>query len=99
MNVTLVSLAALLVLAVTTSAATVTETHEVVVAVASARVNVNTASVRELMTLDGVSRKLAEKIVEHRKANGPFAKPADVRKVPGMDADVWQKNRERIVVK
>jgi competence protein ComEA len=99
MNPSLASVAVVLALAAVAPAAATTRTDEVVVAIAGERVNVNTASVKELMTLEGIGRKLAEKIVEHRKANGPFGKPSDVRKVPGMDADVWLKNRERIVVK
>jgi competence protein ComEA len=62
-------------------------------------VNVNTADVKSLMTLDGVGRKVAEKIVEYRQAHGPFKKPDDVRKVDGIGGGLWERNRERIVVK
>ena len=101
MKPSLVALQLLLPLALVTAApaATVTRTEEVVVTTAVARVNINTAGVKELMTLEGVGRKLAEKIVEHRTANGAFRKPADLRKVPGVDPDLWEKNRERITVK
>src|SRR5919204_1248837 len=44
------------------------------------KVNINTADVKALMSLDGVGRKLAEKIVEYRTAHGPFKKPEEVRK-------------------
>ena len=80
------------------STLTVTRTDAIVVAAAD-RVNINTAGVKELMALEGVGRKLAEKIVEHRTANGSFKKPADLRTVPGVGAELWEKNRERIVVK
>jgi competence protein ComEA len=62
------------------------------------KVNINTASVKELMTLDGVGRKLAEKIVEYRGSHGHFKKAADVRKVEGFGGGLWEKNRERVVV-
>jgi len=62
-------------------------------------VNINTADVKSLMTLDGVGRKVAEKIVEYRQAHGPFAKPEDVRKVEGIGGGLFERNRERIVVK
>jgi competence protein ComEA len=65
----------------------------------AAKVNINTADVQELMTLAGVGRPLAEKIVQHRDANGPFKKPADLRKVEGVGRALWEKNRARIVVK
>jgi competence protein ComEA len=66
---------------------------------AGARININTAGVTELMTLAGVSRGLAEKIVKHREANGLFKKPTDLRNVDGVGGAVWEKNRERIAVK
>ncbi len=62
-------------------------------------VNINTATVKDLMTLEGVGQKVAQKIVEYREANGLFKAPQDVRKVKGVGARLWQKNRERIVVK
>ncbi len=64
-----------------------------------APVNINTADVKALMTLDGVGRRVAEKIVEYRQKNGPFAKPEDVRRVSGIGKGLWERNRERIVVK
>jgi competence protein ComEA len=65
----------------------------------STRININTAGVKELMTLAGVSRGLAEKIVKHREANGLFKKPTDLRNVDGVGGALWEKNRERIAVK
>ena len=62
-------------------------------------VNINTADVKSLMTLDGVGHKVAEKIVEYRDAHGPFKKAEDVRKVEGIGGGLWERNRERIVVK
>ncbi|MBI1737151.1 MAG: helix-hairpin-helix domain-containing protein [Candidatus Rokubacteria bacterium] len=99
MNVSLASLVVPLVLATATAAVAATVTEEIVVVTAVGRVNINTAGVKELMTLEGVGRKVAEKVIEHRTAKGPFRKPADFRKVPGVGAEVWEKNRERIVVK
>src|SRR5262245_53788261 len=63
------------------------------------RVNVNTADVKQLMTLDGVGHRVAERIVEYRKANGPFKKPEDLRRVEGVGAGLLDRNRERIAVK
>jgi competence protein ComEA len=76
-----------------------TETLSASTVVGSGRVNINTASLTELMTLDGVGRKLAEKIVEHRQTHGPFRKPEDLRRVEGVGAALWEKNRARITVK
>ena len=63
------------------------------------KVNINTASVKDLMTLDGVGRRVAEKIVQYREAHGPFKKPEEIRKVEGIGGGLWEKNRERILVK
>ncbi len=65
----------------------------------SAPVNINTASVDELMSLDGIGRKVAEKIMEYRTTHGGFRKPAQIRRVDGIGAGLWERNRERIVVK
>lgn len=63
------------------------------------RVNINRADVKELMTLSGIGRKVAERIVEYRDAHGPFKKPEDLRKVDGIGAGLFERNRERIVIK
>ena len=62
-------------------------------------VNINAAGVKELLTLDGIGHKVAEKIVEYRTSNGPFKKAEEIRKVHGVGAGLWEKNRDRIVVK
>src|SRR4051812_37367063 len=40
----------------------------------TAKININAADVKSLMTLTGVGRKVAEKIVEYRDSHGPFKK-------------------------
>lgn len=72
---------------------------ELSTAATDAKVNINTADVKELMKLQGVGRSLAEKIVQYRDAHGPFKKAGDFRKVEGVGDGLWEKNRERIVVK
>lgn len=66
---------------------------------ADAKVNINTASVKELMTLQGIGHKVAERIVEYREAHGSFKKAEDLRKVEGVGQGLWDRNRERIVTK
>ena len=63
------------------------------------KVNINSADVKELMTLTGVGRKVAEKIVEYRDNHGPFKKADELRKVDGVGNGVWEKNRDRVVIK
>jgi len=63
------------------------------------KININTADVKALMTLNGVGRSLAEKIVKHRDEHGPFKKPEDLRHVEGVGSGIVEKNRDRISVK
>ena len=62
-------------------------------------ININTADVKELMKLEGVGRKVAEKIVEYREHHGRFQKPEELRKVEGIGSGLWERNRARIVIK
>jgi competence ComEA-like helix-hairpin-helix protein len=64
-----------------------------------AKVNINTAGVKELTTLDGIRPKVAERIVVYREAHGPFKKAEDLRKVEGVGKAVFERNRERVVTK
>jgi len=63
------------------------------------KININTADVTDLMKLHGIHHHLAEKIVKYRDEHGLFKKAEDLRKVDGVGGGLWDKNRERIVVK
>jgi competence protein ComEA len=63
------------------------------------KININTASVKDLQKLEGVGRGVAQRIVDYREANGPFKRGEDLRKVDGVGAATFERNRERIVVK
>ena len=65
----------------------------------AAPININTADVKELMKLEGVGRRVAEKIVEYRDTHGPFKKADELRKVEGVGNGLWERNRTRIVIK
>ena len=47
-------------------------------------VDLNSASARELESLPGIGPVMAERIVAHREANGPFASVDDIEGVPGI---------------
>ena len=51
---------------------------------ASGKVNLNTATMEELMTLPGIGEKRAAAIVADREANGPFRVPEDLTRVDGI---------------
>lgn len=63
------------------------------------KININTASAKELQKLDGVGHAVAERIVHYREEHGPFKRGEDLRKVEGIGVGLWERNRERIVVK
>ena len=62
-------------------------------------VNINTATVDELVQLDRVGPKYAARIVEFRDQNGPFKAPEDIMQVAGIGPKTFEANKDRIVVK
>ncbi len=57
----------------------------------NAKVNINTATIEELMSLKGIGKKKAESIVEHREKNGPFAAIEDLKGVNGVGEKIFSK--------
>lgn len=47
-------------------------------------INVNRASFEDLLTLNGIGEDLAQKILENREAQGPFASVSDLTRVSGL---------------
>ncbi|OPH40111.1 competence protein ComEA helix-hairpin-helix repeat region [Moraxella equi] len=64
----------------------------------SERVNINTASMGELATLNGVGAKTAQAIVDYREGFGRFERVDDLTKVKGIGAKTLEKNRHRLTV-
>lgn len=62
----------------------------------SGRININTAGVGELTTLTGIGETRAEEILRYREKNGPFKKPEDLMKVPGIKEGTYRKISDRI---
>ena len=61
-------------------------------------VNINTASLEELMTLKGIGASRAEDIVRYRQEAGGFTKIEDIMKVPGIKDAAFQKIKDNITV-
>ena len=66
---------------------------------ADGKININTANVEELVLLDRVGEKYAERIVAYRTENGPFEAPEDIMLVAGIGEKTFEANKDRIVVK
>ena len=52
------------------------------------KVDVNTASLEELMTLPGIGEKRAADIIAEREANGPYRFPEDLTRVSGIGESI-----------
>ena len=63
------------------------------------KININTASIEELVQLDRVGQKYAERIVAFRDANGPFEAPEEIMQVAGIGEKTFEANKDRIIVK
>lgn len=66
--------------------------------VLSGKVNINTASASELITLDGVGESTAAKIIAYRQANGSFASIEEIKKVSGIGDKKYEAIKDRITV-
>ena len=64
---------------------------------ATARVDLNSASVEELAQLPGIGPAKAQAIVSHRSAN-PFRKPEDLREVKGIGDKLYEQLKDQITV-
>ncbi|MEX0990678.1 MAG: ComEA family DNA-binding protein [Actinomycetota bacterium] len=62
------------------------------------KVNVNTADATELETLSGIGEVLAERIVEYRDDNGPFASVDDLLDVSGIGDATLEDIRSDVTV-
>lgn len=62
-------------------------------------VNINAASVEELDALPGVGPATAQRIIDDRESNGPFATPEDLMRVRGIGPKKFEEMRDAIVVR
>lgn len=50
----------------------------------AAKVNINTATVEELVTLNGIGEKKAQLFIDYREEQGLFMKLEDIKNIPGI---------------
>ncbi|MFR6392430.1 MAG: helix-hairpin-helix domain-containing protein [Roseburia sp.] len=62
------------------------------------RINLNTASKEQLMTLSGIGESKAETIISYREKNGAFQTIEDLMNIPGIKNGVFEKIKDNIRV-
>lgn len=61
-------------------------------------VNINTADISELTTLNGIGEKKAEKIIQYRKDNGSFENIEEIKNVSGIGEKTFESLKDFITV-
>lgn len=62
------------------------------------KININTASLAELVTLPGIGPVKAQAIIDYRNQNGPFRAVDDLLKVSGIGPKTLETIRDKITV-
>lgn len=65
----------------------------------STKININTASVEELIKLQGIGEATANKIISYRKENGKFQSIDELKNVPGIGDSKFENIKDLITVK
>lgn len=64
----------------------------------SGKININTASVQELMTLTGIGEAKASDIISYREEHGPFSETSDIMKIQGIKEGIYNKIKDKITI-
>ena len=62
------------------------------------KININTATLVELQELPRIGEKVAQRIIDFRKANGKFKSITDLLKVKGIGEKIFDLIKDRITV-
>lgn len=65
---------------------------------AEGKVNLNTATKEQLMTLKGIGESRAEDIIQYREEQGRFQKTEDIMKISGIKNAAYEKIKDDITV-
>ncbi len=64
----------------------------------SGKININTASLSELISLPGIGEKRAQKIISYREKAGNFKNKEDIKKVKGIGEGIYTKIKDMIEI-
>ncbi len=62
------------------------------------KVNINTATVKQLQKVDGIGKKTAAKIVAYREEHGAFGSVGELIKVKGIGKKILKKAKDQLSV-
>lgn len=62
------------------------------------KVNINTADVQELMTLNGIGEARAQAIIAYREEQGSFSSPEQIMEVSGIGEGIYSRIEDQIAV-
>ncbi|MED1783085.1 helix-hairpin-helix domain-containing protein [Brevibacillus fortis] len=65
---------------------------------ASTAINLNTATVEELMSLPGIGEARAKAIVDYRSKQGPFRSADDLKQIEGIGEKMFSRIKDRLIV-
>jgi competence protein ComEA len=65
---------------------------------AAEKINLNTATLEELMTLDRIGPKHGQAIINYRQTYGSFEKIEDIMKVKGIGPKTFEANKDKLAV-
>ncbi len=66
--------------------------------IVSKEININTATVSELILLNGIGEKKAKAIIAYRAEHGPFKNIKEIKNVNGISQSVYARIKGLIVV-
>lgn len=61
-------------------------------------ININTATLDELMTLTGIGETIGQRIIDYRTENGAFSSIEEITEVKGIGEKNFEKIKDRITV-
>ena len=64
----------------------------------SSLVNINTATIKELLSITGIGESKASNIVKYREENGNFSSIEDIKNVSGIGDSLFEKIKKYITV-
>ena len=64
----------------------------------SKQININTATIEEIKTIDGLGESKAKSIIQYREENGPFKTIEEIKNVSEIGEALFEKIKDYITV-